>query len=261
MSVQSASGEQWRTVVYQSARRRSASGYYRLRMAEPSGSLNDVEPSPLQVSVVIPTRETVELTCRCLESLRPQVDAGVEIVVVDDASRDGTAEAIAARFPEVRLLRQTERRGFTAAVNRGLDAATGGLLIALNSDTELLPGSLAALLAGFAGEEHLGVAGARLVYPDGTPQWSGGREPGLLWLFGLASGLPALLGLLPVVETVAGPSRARRSQPRSTGSPAPRWLFAGRSGRAWGRSMSRTASTARTSISASGRGTPAGRWR
>ena len=156
-------------------------------------------PPPAQsaVSLVIPTRDTRELTLRCLESIRSQAGVAAEVVVVDDASRDGTAEAVAARFPEARLLRNEAPGGFTASINRGLETARGDVLVALNSDTELLPGALEALLARFAEHPRLGVAGGRLVYPDGSPQWSGGGAPGPFWLFGLASGLPALLARIP----------------------------------------------------------------
>lgn len=175
--------------------------------------MSETSPQSSKVSVVVPSYNTVGMTLRCLESLHAQPEMNLECLVVDDASNDGTAEAVAARFPSVRLLRQSERSGFTASVNRGLDAAGGTILIALNSDTEVPRGSLEAVVARFGQSEKLGVAGARLSYPDGSAQWSGGTEPSLLWLFGLASGLPALLARVPgwrALRPVAGtavPSR------------------------------------------------------
>ncbi|HXU32863.1 MAG TPA: glycosyltransferase family 2 protein [Thermoanaerobaculia bacterium] len=158
-----------------------------------SGSL----PSTPALSVIVPSHDTKGLTLACLASLGSP-DPDVEILVVDDGSRDGTAEAIAANpaLAHVRLLRSEEGTGFTRAANRGLRAARGELLLLLNSDTEVEPGSLAALRAAFAEDLKLGAAGAALSYPDGRPQWSGGAAPSDLWLFGLASGLPALLGRL-----------------------------------------------------------------
>jgi len=144
------------------------------------------------VSVVIPSHNTRELTERCVVSVLAQ-EAEVEVVVVDDASQDRTPDFIAARFPEVRIVRQAERSGFARTVNRGLAIARGEVLVALNSDTELTPGALRGLLARFAQNSQLGVAGGSLVYPDGRPQWSGGRAPSLLWLFGLSSGLAQLV--------------------------------------------------------------------
>ncbi len=153
----------------------------------------------LVVSVVVPTLDTRELTLRCVESVlasRLPDGVGLDVVVVDDGSRDGTAEALAGR-QGVRVLRNEAPTGFARAVNRGAAETTGQLLVLLNSDTELEAGSLACVVEAFAAEEAVGIAGAALRYPDGTPQWSAGAEPSLLWLFAQASGAPALLGRLP----------------------------------------------------------------
>jgi N-acetylglucosaminyl-diphospho-decaprenol L-rhamnosyltransferase len=149
------------------------------------------------LSIVIPTHDTRELTLRCLDALFASPVAGMEVILVDDASRDGTAEAVAARHRPVTVLRNGEPARFTRSANRGLAAATGEILLLLNSDTEVEAGGLARLVELFAREPALGIAGALLHYPDGSPQWSGGREPTLAWFFALTSGLPALLAKLP----------------------------------------------------------------
>lgn len=133
----------------------------------------------------------------------------VEVILVDDGSRDGTAEAVSSRFPTVKILRNDPAQGFTRAANRGLQAARGEILLLLNSDTEA--SGIDALLARFEAEPGLGIIGATLHYPDGSPQWSGGNEPSLLWLFGLASGLPPLLAKLPLYR------RARPLAPAGPG--------------------------------------------
>ena len=166
-------------------------------------------PHRPRLSVVIPSHDTRGLTLQCLESIRAQGEM-VEVLVVDDASADGTAEAVSERHPEARVVRQSQRQGFTRSVNRGLAEAAGEILIALNSDTEVLPGSLAAVVARFDADARVGVVGARLHFPDGRPQWSGGAEPSLTWLFALASGLPGLLARLPSWRRLRRPAGTGR---------------------------------------------------
>jgi GT2 family glycosyltransferase len=167
---------------------------------------------PLLLSIVIPTHNTRELTLACLTSIFRSPVAGMEVCVVDDASRDGTAEAVRERFPTVLLQRHETAERFTRAANHGLARARGEILLLLNSDTEIEPKGLVELLAVFAREPGLGIAGALLHYPDGSPQWSGGREPSLAWFFALASGLPALLQRLPFY---------RRLKPLAAAGPVP----------------------------------------
>lgn len=173
-----------------------------------------------RLSVIVPSHETRELTLRCLGSLARAGRPDVEVLLVDDGSRDGTAEEAAALFPSVRVLRNETAAGFTRAANRGLAAAQGDVLLLLNSDTEVEPGGIEALLGRFAAEPRLGVIGAALHYPDGSPQWSGGKEPSLAWLFGLASGIPPLLARLPLYRRALPltPSRGPRPAGWVTGA-------------------------------------------
>jgi len=158
----------------------------------------------LNLSIVIPTRDTRELTLRCLESIA-RADPEAEVVLVDDAGTDGTAEDAAGRFPGMVHIRTSEPVGFTRAANLGLARAGGEILLLLNSDTEVDGPGLAALAAAFAADPRLGAAGAALHYPDGSPQWSGGRAPSLAWLFALASGVAALLGRVPLYRHLKAP--------------------------------------------------------
>jgi GT2 family glycosyltransferase len=170
------------------------------------------EPAAPRLSVVIPTRDTRELTMSCLASLRACARDGLEVIVVDDASSDGTGAAVASSYPDARLIRVEEQVGFTAAANRGLAAAHGRIMLLLNSDTELAGSCLNPLADAFEGDPTLGAAGAELYFPDGTPQWSAGRAPTLAWLFALASGLPRLLRRVPGyrwVRPLHGPGRGR----------------------------------------------------
>jgi GT2 family glycosyltransferase len=114
--------------------------------------------------------------------------------VVDDGSDDDSRTAIAQRFPNVCQIRTSGAVGYAGALNLGVASTTGNLIWLLNSDTEVDPDGIERLLAHFNDSTGLGIGGAALRYPDGTPQWSGGRFPTPLWLFLQASGLPALLG-------------------------------------------------------------------
>lgn len=164
------------------------------------------------LSIVVPTHDTRELTLACLASIFRSPAAATEVIVVDDASRDGTAEAVRERFPAVLVLRHETAERFTRSANDGLAQTRGEILLLLNSDTEVAPEGLVGLLAAFEREPELGIAGALLHYPDGSPQWSGGREPSLAWFFALASGLPTLLRHLPFyrrLKPLASPGAAR----------------------------------------------------
>jgi hypothetical protein len=142
--------------------------------------------------VVVPTHDTRALTLECVASVLASPGRW-DVVVVDDGSRDGTAEALRARFACLRVVRFSAARGFSAAANAGLGAARGALLWLLNSDAAAPRDAWERLTAAFAADARLGIAGAELMYPDGRPQWSGGPKPGPLWLFAMASGLPALV--------------------------------------------------------------------
>jgi GT2 family glycosyltransferase len=162
------------------------------------------------LSVVIPTHSTRELTLRCIASVL-RADTSAEIIVVDDASTDDTVAAIGRRFPHVEVLLNESSLGFSRTANRGLKAAEGDTLLLLNSDTEVSAPALAAARTAFDRDPELGVAGAELRYPDQRPQWSAGREPTGLWLFGQASGLPALLGRIPGYRVLKPVGRGARS--------------------------------------------------
>jgi GT2 family glycosyltransferase len=146
-----------------------------------------------ELAVVVPSHETREMTLRCLASIVAAAP-DARVVLVDDASTDGTAEAVRERISGVRVLVNETRRGFSYSVNRGAAVAEGEVILILNSDTELSKPSLCALARAFATEEWLGIAGGRLEYPDGRTQWSYGAVPDLAWFAALGSGAGALLG-------------------------------------------------------------------
>jgi len=147
---------------------------------------------PAALSIVIPTFNTAAMTlacCRAAMAAAPEA----EIVVVDDASSDGTAALLRAELPELMVVRLDENRRFAGAANVGLAMSSGRILLLLNSDATLDARSVQALLDAFDADPGLGIAGARLLNADGTPQWSGGPLPTLPWLLVMVTGAARFL--------------------------------------------------------------------
>jgi GT2 family glycosyltransferase/glycosyltransferase involved in cell wall biosynthesis len=126
------------------------------------------------VSVVIPVHNKWSYTAACLRSLaEAKCDASFELIVVDDQSTDETAGRLAA-IEGLLNLRNEENLGFVGSCNRGAGEARGRYVVLLNNDTQVLDGWLDALLDTFERHPDTGLAGARLVYADGTLQEAGG---------------------------------------------------------------------------------------
>jgi GT2 family glycosyltransferase len=133
----------------------------------------------LDCSIVIVSWNVCDLLRACLRSLPAAAgpDLQTETVVVDNASTDGSAGMVQAEFPQVRLLIQPVNRGFTGGNNRGIAAARGRTVLLLNPDTEMRPGSLAALVGYLDAHPGVGLVGPRLLNSDGSPQSSRRRFP------------------------------------------------------------------------------------
>ena len=127
-----------------------------------------------RASIIIPVHNQLDFTRRCLHSLTNCGDiTPFEIIVVDDASTDGTAEALAG-IEGLRTLRNIGNLGFIDSSNAGAALANGEFLVFLNNDTVVQPGWLDALLGTFEAHPDTGIAGSQLVYPDGRLQEAGG---------------------------------------------------------------------------------------
>jgi GT2 family glycosyltransferase len=136
-------------------------------------------PAP-RLSIVVLSWNTRDLLAACLASLRAvRAEAPHQLIVVDNASHDGSADLVARDFPEAELLRNPRNDGYAQGNNLGAAAARGEYLLLLNSDTEVRPGALPTLLRFL--DEHPGHAacGPRLDFPDGRPQLSCKRFPTL----------------------------------------------------------------------------------
>lgn len=127
-----------------------------------------------QASIVVPVYGQFAMTRDCLNALARQAgDASMEVIVVDDASCDETPEQL-RDLPGLRYHRMATNSGFIDACNAGASLASGRFLVFLNNDTIVQPGWLDSLLSTFTHYPDTGLAGARLVYPDGLLQEAGG---------------------------------------------------------------------------------------
>ena len=123
---------------------------------------------PFLASIIIPTYNGKALLATCLAALRGQAYPAdrFEVIVVDDASSDGTVEYLAESYPEVRVVALAQNSGFIAACNAGVAAAQGRVLVLLNNDTEAEPGWLAALVAALVEHPEAGSAASKMLLFD-----------------------------------------------------------------------------------------------
>jgi N-acetylglucosaminyl-diphospho-decaprenol L-rhamnosyltransferase len=135
----------------------------------------------MRLSVVIVNYNTRDLLRDCLISLQAAT-LPVEVIVVDNASVDGSAAMVRDEFPAVRLLAQTTNTWFCGGNNIGIDAATGDYVLLLNPDTVVPPDTLGQMVAFMdAHPDYAGVT-TQLRYPDGSIQRTCSRVPTYAYL-------------------------------------------------------------------------------
>lgn len=122
----------------------------------------------IQVSILIVSYNTREMTLECLRSVYEQTDESFEVILADNASSDGSAEAIARQFPQVRLIASSENHGFARANNLAAQEAKGRYILLLNPDTVVLDHGIDRLLAFAREHPEAKLWGGRTVYGDGS---------------------------------------------------------------------------------------------
>ncbi len=146
------------------------------------------------VSIVIVNYNTRELTAQCIDSIladRPQ--ASFEIVVVDNASSDGSADWLEARYPHILLVRSSRNLGFAGGNNLGISASHGRYILLLNSDALVLPGMIDRAVEFLDANPGVAGVGGNLINPDGTFQAGSVDFPHLLQEFLIITKLGQLL--------------------------------------------------------------------
>jgi GT2 family glycosyltransferase len=156
-------------------------------LRSPDLGLPAAEPNLRDLAIIIVSYNTALLLRQCLRALRASLARGssiqADVVVVDNASTDGSPDLVRREFPEVSLIQLDENRGFAAANNLGIRQTNARYVWLLNPDTEPLADAPAALVHFMDEHPRAGGCGARLLNPDLTFQHSAFRFPNLAMSF------------------------------------------------------------------------------
>ncbi len=132
------------------------------------------------LNFVIVNWNTKQLLIDCIASIYATVtNLSYQMHVVDNGSKDGSVKAVHERFPEVLVIENSENRGFAAAVNQAINEDTAKYSVLLNTDTILQKNAIHILHSFLEQHKDIGLAGAQLQKPDGTPQHSFDNYPTL----------------------------------------------------------------------------------
>ena len=132
-------------------------------------SATPASSAPPELTVIVVSYNTRALTLKCLETLYAATRrTRFHTVVFDNASSDGSAEAVAAAFPQVELIASEENLGFARANNLVAERAETEWLLLLNPDTEVHEGAVDALMDFSRAHPQAGITGGRTVFPDGS---------------------------------------------------------------------------------------------
>ncbi len=142
------------------------------------------------LSVIILNWNTRDLLAQCLDTVIQNAgDLTLELIVVDNASTDGSLDMLSARFPQVRVMANTQNVGFARGNNQGMAVSQSRYFLLLNSDAFITPGALPALIHLADQQPRAGIVGAQLLNADGTFQASHTSFPNLWREFLILTGL------------------------------------------------------------------------
>ncbi|MBI5237016.1 MAG: glycosyltransferase family 2 protein [Deltaproteobacteria bacterium] len=126
----------------------------------------------MDVSIVIVSYNTCRILDECIVSIKKEMAASYEIIVVDNASKDDSCRMLREKYPEVLLIENSENAGFARANNQGFAIAKGKYFFMLNSDTVILDRAIDKLIEFMEKNPWVGVCGPRNVGRDGDMQYS-----------------------------------------------------------------------------------------
>ena len=132
----------------------------------------------MDLSIVLVHYKSPDALFECLRTLdADRTGLASEIVVVDNDSRDGTVETLRSRRPDVQVIANRDNVGYAKAVNQGIRATTGDVVLVMNPDCEVRPGALATLVAHLRAHPRVAIAGPEISNPDGTVEFSARAFP------------------------------------------------------------------------------------
>ena len=145
--------------------------------------MNDEKSLPERplVSIIVVSYNTCEMTLDCLRSVQSQTSIPYEVIVVDNASSDGSAEAIAAEVPQVRLMAESTNHGFAKGNNLAAVEATGRYLLLLNPDTVVLDHAIDRLVHFAERTPSAKIWGGRTLFADGSSNPASCRRRMTAW--------------------------------------------------------------------------------
>ncbi|MDP2808185.1 MAG: glycosyltransferase family 2 protein, partial [bacterium] len=131
-----------------------------------------------EISIIIVSYNVRQYLLPCITSVIDTCrDMDHEIIVVDNASTDGSAEAVKEQFPQVKVIINQNNAGFAKANNQGYEISTGDYILLLNPDTVAKPGAIKTVLEFMRSTPAVGLAGCRMVDEDGNLQKTIKRMP------------------------------------------------------------------------------------